>query len=698
MTTPREILPRRESPVLAPVEENQIAQAARDYLAAGWQPIPVPLFSKSPDDRTGWQKERWTLIDVPQRFPANSNIGLLLGDVSNGLVDLDLDCPEAIALAPMLAPATGFKSGRKSAPRSHCWYIGTPVPEHRKLEFDGKILELRTIGQTVVPPSMHPTGEQYEWQECDGVPPTIAGAELSRIAAELAAAVLIVRHYPKTGSRHGFALALSGFLQRRGWPFDHVRQFVTAIATAAGDDEIDDRLKAIGTTAQKLVTDEPTTGGPALREMLGNAVFEKFCEWLGFTKSARFALPTIEADRVEPEIVPFWPEDTLEGDFLSDLTYQLYTGTRIPPQFLREQIVLILAALADGLIGFPRQARLPLRRYLALISELPQSCKGESWKRLTTFEAGYGALRPVIDNAGLHLQDGSGIGSGQYLAHALEEHPRMICHWDESSQLFQVAGQQNSTLLSALKTLFESNSYHSGSVTHKAHGTDDAHLTVLLHSTRSMFLDGFAQRGGIRDGLLSRFTLVYSAGMPAVREWPEREWATERNLVEQIERLIPRSRMVPGITPDAHERFLEFAGAIYAPTHPHRDYTPRLREHVIIDILHRCVYSGSQEITLEMVQRGIAWGEHQLALRLAFWPPDAKGDVAAMTQLLLARLRKGSASTRDLRTAAHVYRDGTHELFARCLSGLRKSGEVIILGKNSKNQEVYGFADPEVLP
>jgi hypothetical protein len=124
----------------------------------------------------------------------------------------------------------------------------------------------------------------------------------------------------------------------------------------------------------------------------------------------------------------------------------------------------------------------------------------------------------------------------------------------------------------------------------------------------------------------------------------------------------------------------------------------RLREHVIVDILHRCIYSGSQVITLEMVQRGIAWGEHQLALRLAFWPPDADNKVAAMTQVLLTRLRKGSASARDLRKAANVNRDGTHEVFSRCLSALRKSGEVIILGKNSKNQEVYGFADPEVLP
>jgi hypothetical protein len=155
---------------------------------------------------------------------------------------------------------------------------------------------------------------------------------------------------------------------------------------------------------------------------------------------------------------------------------------------------------------------------------------------------------------------------------------------------------------------------------------------------------------------------------------------------------------VPAIAAGARERFNEFARTIYAPNHPHPDHVRRVLEVTKVDILHRCIYSGSSEITLAMVERGVTWGEHQLGLRLALWPPDAKSEVSGMTKILLNRLRKGSASAAMLRTAAHVYRDGTHEIFARCLSALRKSGEVIVLGKNSKGQEIYGFADPAVQP
>jgi hypothetical protein len=671
---------------------NQVAQAALDYLGAGWQPVPVRPNSKKPV-HDGWPNMRLTAADVPQQFTTDKNIGLLLGAASNGLVDLDLDCSEAVTLAPTFLPTTGFKSGHLSNPVSHYWYTGTPVPEHREFEFDGKTLvELRTVGQTVVPPSLHEdTGEQLVWHEADGAPAKVAGDELSRVAGELAAATLLTRHW-KTSIRHKLTLPLAGFLQRRGWPLDHVRHFITAVATAAGDDEISDRLKAIETTAEKLTTDEPVNGGPVLRELLGNAVFDKFCAWLGFTKSARFALPTIEADNVPADAIPDWPVNTLEGDYIADLTFTLYRGTSIPPQYLREQIVAVLAALVDGRLGYPLQRDLPVRRFLALISERAGAGKGESWKRLTANTGTGGALCPLLGT--LKLLNGSGVGSGQFLAKELEENPHALCHWDESSQLFQVTGQQCCTLFSALKSLYESNSHWTGSFTNKKHGTDDAHLSALLHATRKTFVDGFALRGGVGDGLLSRFTLVYSAGMPVVAEWEPRNLREERNLVTTIGKLIPKVTTVPTITGDARERMNDFARTLYGSGHPHPDHVRRLVELVKIDILHRCIYSGAQEITLDMVERSVTWGQHQLALRLMFWPSDAKSEVAAMTQTLLRRLRKGSATARDLRTAANVHRDGNDETFNRALGALRKSGQVIICGKNSKGREVYGL-EPE---
>ncbi len=297
----------------------------------------------------------------------------------------------------------------------------------------------------------------------------------------------------------------------------------------------------------------------------------------------------------------------------------------------------------------------------------------------------------MLDAAGVKVLNGSGIGSGQYLAKELESNPRAIIPWDETTGFFAQTGMQNSTLLSVLKSLYEGNSAWTGSLTNKKFGTDEAHLSVLLHSTRTSFVEGFKLRGGVGDGLLSRFTLVYSAGMPAVPVWQERNFAEERQSVERISALIP-ARFVPlDIDEKARERFVEFARLLLSPQHPHPDHVRRLPELTKVDLLLRAVFSGSTIITLEMVDRAITWGEHQLALRLALWPVDATDKVESMTQVLLRRLKKGSASANDLRRAANLDRDGCHETFSRAMTALKRSGALIILGKNRKGREVFGL-------
>ncbi|HUO14667.1 MAG TPA: bifunctional DNA primase/polymerase [Verrucomicrobiae bacterium] len=670
---------------------NPIAQAANDYIAAGWKPLPLRPLTKQPIGE-GWQNTRLTADDVPQTFCEQDNIGLLLGEASANLVDFDLDSAEAIALAPAFLPATGFVSGRASKPRSHQWYRGESVPDHKKFEFEGAcLLELRSRGQTMCPPSLHPSGEQVIWHEAMGELPTVSADELGSAARKLAAATLLTRHYPRVGSRHGFALALSGFLLRQGWSADRVRHFVVAIATAAGDEELEDRQKAIETTLERLESGQAAWGGTRLSEIIGGAAFEKVCEWLGFTRSRFEVLSIIEAAKVEDERIPEWPVDCLEGDLLSDLTYELFKGTPLPPAYLRESAVMVLGSLIEGKAGIKEHRDLSTRRYLCLVSELPQSGKGASWQRIGGASPEGAVLRQLIEASGVKVLSGSGIGSGQFLAATLEENPRAICVWDEVSHLFQVSSQQASTLLSSLKTLYESTSLWTGSFTNRKHGTDDAHLSILLHSTRKTFRDGLATRNAVGDGFLSRVTLCYSDQWPAVPIWAERNFTEERRIVQQIAELIPRKFTLVTLDAGALEQLRALGTKILARDFPHPEQTRRLLEMVKSDALIRAVFSASSTITAEMMERSVLWGHHQLALRLALWPNDAASRSEAITQVLLKRLRKGSASANDLRRAANVDRDGSHQVFSTALSALRRSGALVVLGKNRKQQEIYGL-------
>lgn len=168
--------------------------AARGYLARGYTPVPVPRGGKRPVLK-GWQQLRPTEDDLPALFAGESNIGLILGEPSGGLVDVDLDCDEAIELADEYLPETQAVTGRAGKPRSHRWYVAEGAATRQFRDRDkAMIVELRsTGGQTLVGPSIHPeSGETYETLE--GEPAVVPAAMLLACVEALATEVRRRRH------------------------------------------------------------------------------------------------------------------------------------------------------------------------------------------------------------------------------------------------------------------------------------------------------------------------------------------------------------------------------------------------------------------------------------------------------------------------------------------------------------------------
>lgn len=180
--------------------------AARRYLALGWQLVPVPHRRKGPV-LPEWQRLRMTEADVPRLLREPSNVGVILGRVSGGLTDIDLDCPEAVALAELVLPAT-WTYGRASKPRSHWLYVVPGGMEFRRYldklgDKPATMLELRSHAedegkaQSVLPPSVHECGEPILWtQDADGsdAPRVVPAEVLLRLVERLAVATLYARH------------------------------------------------------------------------------------------------------------------------------------------------------------------------------------------------------------------------------------------------------------------------------------------------------------------------------------------------------------------------------------------------------------------------------------------------------------------------------------------------------------------------
>lgn len=281
---------------------------ADDYCCRGWSPIPVPFRSKNPgfDD---WQHLRITTATVSDHFNGEpQNIGVLLGEPSNGLVDIDLDCREAVALADVLLPPTGSIFGRAGKPSSHRLYLCPGAA--RTMQFSDpekhpqgqRLAELRSTGaQTILPGSTHESGEAVLW-ESDDDPATVDADTLVRGVRRVAAGSLIARRWGE-GSRHTAAMALSACLIRGGWALEGVERFVEAVARAAGDEEVGDRVRTVRDTATKLGNGGKCSGWPTLAEVVGDKVANRVAEWLGIDTSIPLNIRTA-VNATEEESAP----------------------------------------------------------------------------------------------------------------------------------------------------------------------------------------------------------------------------------------------------------------------------------------------------------------------------------------------------------------------------------------------------------
>lgn len=153
---------------------------ARALLARGFAPIPVPFKTKK-CLLNGWPDMRPTAADLPVLFNGKrSNIGVMLGEPSGWIVEVDLDHSRAVELGDTFLPHTGCTWGRASKPKSHRAYRLTRPAKTRKWKRKNAdpgdhamILEFRSTGcQTVAPGSTHESGEAVVWFD-DGEPTPI---------------------------------------------------------------------------------------------------------------------------------------------------------------------------------------------------------------------------------------------------------------------------------------------------------------------------------------------------------------------------------------------------------------------------------------------------------------------------------------------------------------------------------------------
>lgn len=426
-------------------------QTPREYIEAGFVIVPVPFRSKNPG-RDDWPEIRVTAATVDDWFDRRKNIGVHLGP--SGIVDVDLDTPEAVKLAPQyLEPTATF--GRESKRASHWIYDAPGKVRFRKFidPIDKQtLLEVRSGQglQTVFPGSMHETNEPIEWDPQS--PRDFVRCDPTDAAIELAVAVWKARHpgeplHPRVkawrtleddgervsvgarqvhfsgmdrelveeivracpeNSRHDYRLAVAGAMLRAGVSEEAAAKM---LAEAMGDRRLGrNRSKAVhdarAAVSDTYSTTRNKTGTATLLETFGaGRVVERITDLV--TPDLDTKIET-EADSEDEEPEPRdWLEDLLAdciGDSESPLTSKRYLN-RLAELYLKKDSRLPSIWARVKTSGWPH------------LRELKEAVKLRAAERRTTLADDAGELEACRheEAEGMHLPLGYRVERGRLM-------------------------------------------------------------------------------------------------------------------------------------------------------------------------------------------------------------------------------------------------------------------------------------------
>ncbi len=315
---------------------------AAAHRARGWHVVPVPRGTKNPGK--GWQNRT---ADNATGFSEDGNISLLPGARSGGVVDIDLDIPEARFIAGLpqfLGDAIGWRRQSYAEP-GHRLVLCTDAPDQAiKYDFRGEaelaaldgakacVLEMRGGKcHTVIPPSVLERGdgelEPLVW--VNGQLPAMDWDSLRQVLGIIAVLAVLTRHYPTTsGGRDDYAMHLAGALIDMGLA-EQADEIIEEIARYRGDDEPGKRAHTARNTVKRAADGVKVNGLNGMIEHAGITPLKKrLYSWLD--RNTGPAAP----------VAPNLPDDAfcINGANDADALTRMHAliGNRLPDQVFRQ--------------------------------------------------------------------------------------------------------------------------------------------------------------------------------------------------------------------------------------------------------------------------------------------------------------------------------------------------------------------------
>jgi hypothetical protein len=259
----------------------------------GLMPLPIKRNTKVTDEE-GFSDPSYS-SDYNRWKNEDLGVGVVLSERYK-LVDIDLDHPDIANLAVSHLPHGGWIFGRKGKKCSHHVFVISDstdtTQKQRAIDPKAKgymdtekipsceenpkerscIIEYRADGgQTVMPGTIHTSGELIEWK--DGKVPTklpaaVDSYELRRAVRKIAFTVMAAKHGWFDGCKHDLSMAYAGMFYLAKWTEDEAVHWMNCFLSYV--DEGDDRkkvIRAVRDTYKRAEGKQRIAGGPRLAEI-----------------------------------------------------------------------------------------------------------------------------------------------------------------------------------------------------------------------------------------------------------------------------------------------------------------------------------------------------------------------------------------------------------------------------------------------
>ena len=676
------------------MQQHTTIDAALACIARGWCPVPVPHGSKGPLI-PGWQKLRIGAGDAGRHFAGDANIGVLLGEPSGWIVDVDLDCEEAREAAERFLPPTACVTGRESSKASHRWYVadGARTRQFRDPVDRSMIVELRSTGaQTIVGPSIHPSGERYDALE--GIPATIDAEELEACVQRLADHVIARRHRIAEPLGQGGA-ADDEHVERRAIAYldrmppaisgsgGHAATYAAATALVHGFGIAPPRALAVLRDHYNHRCDPPWSEAE-LSHKVNDAERKPHSRPYGWLRDERkaadlgvdlsnFSLCRAAVEDVEDDEAPAvadgppdpgpFPERLLRvPGFMADvMAHNLATAHRPQPVLALAGAITLQAVLAGRKVRDERGNR----TNLYAVGVAPSGAGKDHARKVT---------KNVLHQSALgDLEANEDLASDAGLVSSLEAHPASLFQFDEFGRFLRTIGDAKKAphlynVLTALMKL-----YSSADTVFKGKAYADAKrnkvidrpcaivygTTVPEHFFESLTADALA------DGFIARL-LIFEADSTVSRQRAHASPVPEPILEAarwwgdfvpggNLRHAIPDPIVVP-TTPEAvavYDRFAMTVDAELAKDSPGRSLWARAEEKACrLALVHACSADRAKPVVgQEAADWACAVSEHltRRMLHLAHtWVSDGQFDSRQKRVLRIVRAANGKISASEL--------------------------------------------------